>query len=1164
MRGGWRARALCALLALFALPAGTAATVLDLPWPQPVAAIDGLPTTGLRALAEDATGYLWMAGDDGLLRFDGRRVRVWHRADGQPDPALLALHVDARDDLWLGSVSQGLLRLRAGRRVMEPVGAGAPAALRSGRVAAITSTADGSVWAVGADHRLYVLSPATAAWQVQALPGGDVTALVRDDAGTLWMAGTTGLYRLAGRTAIPVDLPARADRHVHGLWADPRGGVRAHTATGSWHVSGRGAVQAAGAGIPLLRSVDGADWEQQATGLFLLRRARQQRVHLRPPHGSARQPVEMHQGLQDRQGDIWWLSVAHGLWRLPARWREFTALPPARDGLPGIDGQHALALAASADGRLWVAGSGGRVQRLDLRTGARSDTLAFAGASASAAAVGMVEDPAGRLWLATDGTLLRYHPARREVRRWPLALPGGSASISLAACADGTLWLAHPAQIQRWSAGGTRLLALPVAALGLSPGMPQRQLLCDRTGRLWATDRAGPHYWEPAQARFVAAGTGAVTAMAEADDGSLWLSRQDALEQHRWTATGLQRLQRVDGAHGYPQVRAHALAVDAQGRVWAGVARGLVRLDPAQARVCVLGHRDGLPVQEVLDRRLVRLRTGALAAAVREGGLLLVEPGSVQDRSPVPRLVINAVRVERDGRERAFHPSGTAPEVLLTSTDRDVQVAVNLLGPGDPEGIQYRFQLAGHDAGWVQTGPVALRGFARLPVGRHLLQVQARHADGPWSAPQRLHLQVAPAWWQTPAGYLLLAALAAAAVMVLARSLAAVARRRGARRAAAQQQALAEQASAERSRFLVRLGGRIRPTMTAVCGWSELLLRGPLDARQRSQARSLHRAGQHLVQVVDDALDLAAIAAGRVQVCEAPFAPVALLRELHDLLQPVAAARQLSLHWESSLDPAQRWVGDERRVRQILLNLLGNALKFTARGRVQVTACAGAGGRGLRLQVIDSGPGIRPAQLQRLFQRYEQAEGDATHAVHGGSGLGLAICRELARAMGGDITVDSCPGHGTRFEVVLPLCAVAREGRPARRHAAVPAGPFPALRVLVVLPQVDTGTVVAALLQAQGLVACSVPACADALAPGTVHAGDWQVIAADPDLRVGGERLGCWLHRQAPGSRRLALSTRADAYAERDASAAGFDGFLRLPASGQQLAQAVLDCRCRA
>jgi signal transduction histidine kinase len=220
-------------------------------------------------------------------------------------------------------------------------------------------------------------------------------------------------------------------------------------------------------------------------------------------------------------------------------------------------------------------------------------------------------------------------------------------------------------------------------------------------------------------------------------------------------------------------------------------------------------------------------------------------------------------------------------------------------------------------------------------------------------------------------------------------------------------------------KLLADLGHEVRTPMTGVLGMSELLLDGPLQPQQRSQVEAIRQAGEHLLRLVDDVLDLARIGETGLRLEQRPFDIRELVAGVAALHAPPARARGLAFRATVAAGLPRLLVGDALRVRQVLFNLLGNAVKFTARGEVGVEASPGAAGFGLRLVVHDTGPGLDRAQRARLFGRFVQA--DAGFAC-GGTGLGLSISRELVRAMGGSITLDdgaSCAG--ARFVVELPL-----------------------------------------------------------------------------------------------------------------------------------------------
>lgn len=233
----------------------------------------------------------------------------------------------------------------------------------------------------------------------------------------------------------------------------------------------------------------------------------------------------------------------------------------------------------------------------------------------------------------------------------------------------------------------------------------------------------------------------------------------------------------------------------------------------------------------------------------------------------------------------------------------------------------------------------------------------------------------------------------------------------------------AESASAAKSDFLARMSHELRTPLNAVLGYAQLLkMDNGLSERQRAGLDTIHRSGEHLLGLIVDILDLARIEAGRTELFVEPTALAPLLRSVADVVRLKAEQKGLLLDLALAPGLPDQIEVDEQRLRQILLNLLGNAVKFTARGHVTLAVQAGPapGGRArVRFEVGDSGVGMDSHALQRLFQPFEQA-GDARQRAQG-TGLGLAISRQLVQLMGSDIAVTSVPGHGSRFWFALEL-----------------------------------------------------------------------------------------------------------------------------------------------
>jgi PAS domain S-box-containing protein len=231
--------------------------------------------------------------------------------------------------------------------------------------------------------------------------------------------------------------------------------------------------------------------------------------------------------------------------------------------------------------------------------------------------------------------------------------------------------------------------------------------------------------------------------------------------------------------------------------------------------------------------------------------------------------------------------------------------------------------------------------------------------------------------------------------------------------------AKAEQATGVKAEFLANMSHEIRTPLTAVLGFASLLAeRTDLDETAQGQVGRIAGAGRALLAVINDVLDFAKVEAGEITIRRRPTCPEQTAREVLEMFALQAGAKGLELRFDVAAGLPRSLVLDEDRLRQILVNLVGNAVKFTDRGRVAVALSYDAEER-LVIEVSDTGPGISAAAKAKLFQLFSQVDGSSTR-TKGGSGLGLAICRGLAQAMGGTVGVKSRVGRGSTFRLVLP------------------------------------------------------------------------------------------------------------------------------------------------
>jgi signal transduction histidine kinase/HPt (histidine-containing phosphotransfer) domain-containing protein/ActR/RegA family two-component response regulator len=386
-----------------------------------------------------------------------------------------------------------------------------------------------------------------------------------------------------------------------------------------------------------------------------------------------------------------------------------------------------------------------------------------------------------------------------------------------------------------------------------------------------------------------------------------------------------------------------------------------------------------------------------------------------------------------------------------------------------------------------------------------------------------------------------------------------------ARDAAERARAEAEAANHAKSTFLATMSHEIRTPMNGVLGMVEVLERQALNELQRRTVSIIRDSGQALLRIIDDVLDFSKIEAGRLELEATPFSLSGLVDGVLDTLRPQAVAKGLALEADIDAGSDDALLGDPTRVRQILFNLLSNALKFTERGGVRVRAATVPCGDGRRatLTVTDTGIGLRAEQLARLFQPFVQADSSTTRQF-GGTGLGLSIVQRLAQAMGGDVAVESEPGTGSIFTVTLMLQAAPADSplntllKPVTRtsvSATARTGDLP--RVLVVDDHPVNRDVLVLQLKLLGIAADSAANGVDALAAWAP--GRYAAVLADIHMpRMDGHELARQLRAAEAdrGGRRtpiVAVTANAMKGEEEHCLASGMDAYLAKPVSIERL-----------
>ncbi len=1105
-----------------------------------VTTVDGLPSSMVHQMVEDRQGYLWFATEDGLARYDGGGFRVWRMEHGLADNAVRSLALDARDQLWIGTANGYLQRLTADRQQFDRWAGPPAAAAAASPVLAIQPMDDGSIWfgtrdaglfRLGRDRRLRQYLPTA---EGDGLPSARVDRLAADPQGGVWIGSGAGLARwhddrfqgpaLLGASVLPVTA----------LGVDAQGRLRSSTAQGT-DVRLLPVLQpAASPGEParwLGPSRDGGDWFADGVQLWWQDRDAQDRHGITLPHLHGLSVPRIVRVTEDRQGRVWLLGSHQGVWRLGAQWRhiERFAAPEDTDAVaPG-------GLAPATNRQAWWA-RGGRLMQVSPLHGFSGARWSYAHEPRRADRHVVVEDPRGVVWVFAAPWLTRIDPSHGRAQRWQVGgielAPGGTPEAALLAC-GGQVWLAGNGRLEQRAGDGTVLGSSTYEMAGLRPGGAAFTLQCDARAEVWLGDREGLKQWHGAANRFVpvpGSPRREVGALHVAADGQLWVADADGWAAYRRTAGRLHRATRLDTVQGMPAALPRGVADADDGAVWATLARGVVRLAPDRSSARLYTVDDGLPAM-VFGSGLVAAEGHLLAIDV-EGNVLALDPAGMVAATTPALLVIDRVQVRR---QRHWTELPAADPLHLNADDRDIQLSARLLNGSQGGATESRFRLRGEDPEWVRAGQRGTRGFPRLPAGEHVLEFQARGADGQWTPVQQQQLQVAYSGWAHPGAWALLCLIAGGAVVLLVWAL----RRRQGRalawRAAARRQTRAEQAAQAKERYLATLGHEVRTPLTGVLGMSELLLEAPLPVEARQQVLHIQQGGRALLQVVDEALEIARLQAGKVPLQQRRFAIGPWWLDVQAAVACGLAVSGCRLTLGAPL-PADACVeGDPDRLRQAVQWLSCGLAAQIGATLLTLRMAWRPGGTGLLLDVLAE-PGACPSpRLSRVREA-------------------LADVDVLAGAMQGRLCVVQLPDHRWQATLSVPLdrCPSLLPGPDAHGIDGETAG----LRVLLVEDDPLVAEVVTGLLQVRShsvLHAQHALSALTALArPGV------QLMLLDLDLPgMDGLSLLRLLRQQGQRLPVLVLTARQDPDLDAQVAAAGGDGLLHKPLQGDVLQAAM-------
>lgn len=1036
----------------------------------------GLASDYIFSVAEDAHGDLWLATNGGgVARWDRRTEQFQQYRHDPRNPHSLAsdavrtLAIDAQGRIWAGSLDQGL-------DVLDPKSGdvrhfqhrdGDPRSLAANAVVALCIDHLGRLW-VGTTGGLSLYQPLTGDFQTYggtasgaAANDVPVLAIREDHTGILWIGTRGGLNRLepdSGRLTV-----FRHDsKDANSLSHDRVNAVLEDDAQRLW-----------------VGTADGLNLFDRDTNSFV----RYGRDADNPQSLRDSQVMSLY---QDRGGVLWVGTRGGGAshWN-PRGWLLGHYLSDA------FRGTQVNAFADDGAGKVWVGTFGRGLVEIDTRS--RVERRYGAVADGTAGGVHLsddrvmsllfdrtVVDGKGVLWIGTmSGGLDRLDLATGTLRVYrfdaadPNTLPANGV-MCLYADRSGLLWVGTfgggLASIERTTGRITRYPYGGAAPSSLSSARASA-ITEDALGNLWiGTEGGGLNVLDRKTGLFHA------YRRDDRDPGSLTDDTVYALhvDAHGdlWVGTAGGGLDLVVGssanpsavrfenqsARGLPSQVVYGIETDRDDRLWLSTNNGLARFDPRQHSIKWFHQVHGLQDEEFNFNAHYRATDGALYFG-GNNGFNAFSPDVNTPAAPAPRVVLTTAAKLNVALPPQELPGRGRP-LNLAYDDKLVTLDFAALDFTSPANNHYSYRLEGFDADWIDAGTQHRATYTNLDAGDYVFKVRGANADGVWSTEElSVPVHVAPAPWKTiPAriAYAVLALLVFGQLwrmhrlrrereMRYSRELERTVHLRTHELEERNQQL--QVLSRAKSDFVARMSHELRTPMNGVLGMTSLLLDTRMDSAQRRFAEAIHRSADSLLSIVDDVLDFSKIEAGRLQLDPVDADLIELVEQTAEMLAARAATKGIELLCDAPCARLPRVRVDAVRLRQVLVNLGGNAVKFTEQGEVilRVRPLQAQGGiLTLRLEVADTGVGIAPEHQARIFEEFAQEDALTTRRF-GGTGLGLAISRQLVDLMAGRLEVASTPGGGSTFslELSLPLTDPAAPAPP-------PLQSLDGLRVLVV------------------------------------------------------------------------------------------------------------------